>query len=122
MRETRRSTLDVVRIGPRVADERRDARARDAPVDALVRRLLDEQELVDHLRERAFAGDEPQHPVGVEPLDRDEVERERAMQLVDEQLDHLANVVRRSESRRQPRGETQLRADSAGFLTVTGCK
>ena len=47
------------------------------------------------------AGDQAQHAVVVEALDRGEVERERAVQLVDDQLTISSTSLRR----RQPRGE-----------------
>ena len=72
--------------------------------------LLGEQELRHHLGQRPAAGDQPQHAVLVEALDRREIERERLMQLVDDQLRHLLDVALAGQPRGQPRRQPQLLA------------
>ncbi len=86
------------------------AGASDLAVDALRRGLLGEQELGHHLRQRPASGDQAQHVVLVQTLDRREIERERLVQLVDDQLRHLGDVALGGKLRGQPRGEAQLLA------------
>ena len=110
---------DVVGVHARVRHERGVARAGDLAVDALRRRLLGQQELGHHLRQRAARGDQPQHAVLVEPLDRREIEGECLVQLVDDQLGHLLDVALGRQLRRQARGQAQLLAQ-VGHLAGSG--
>ena len=75
-----------------------------------LQRRLDEHELGHHLGERAGAGYQAQHPVVVEAVDRREVERERLVQLVDDDARHLLDVLGRRDARRQAGHHAQLGA------------
>ena len=105
-----RVARDVVAVLARVRHERGGARACHPSVDALGDRLLDEQKLRHHVRERASAGHQAQHAVVVQSLDRGEVERERAVQLVDHELGHVVDAAHRRQPRREPPRNAQLRA------------
>ena len=73
-------------------------------------RLLHDQELGHHLRQRPAAGDQAQHPVLVETLHRSQIEGERLVQLVHHELGHLLDVARGGQARRQARRRAQLGA------------
>ena len=114
---------DVVGVGARVWHQRGHAGARDAAVDAFIDALLDEQELGHHLGQRSAAREQAQRAVAGQTLDRGEIERERAVQLLHDERGHLGDVAGRRQPRGQAGGDLQLGAqvgELAGGRELTG--
>jgi hypothetical protein len=101
---------DVIGVAARIGHQRADPGARDAAVDAAADRLLEEQELLHHGRQLPARGDEAQHLVVVQLLDRGEVEGEGLVELVDHQRRHLARLAGGGQARVERRRDVELGA------------
>ena len=89
--------MQVVGVEPGVVDHRRLAAAGDAPVDADLDRLLDGEEVVDLLGQRARPGNDAQRAVAVESLDDGEVVVEGLVQLAHRDRGDVGDAVRAGE-------------------------